>query len=730
MSRQRPFPATLLVAVLVLASLTADAPPLEWPAAGTGTVGGRHSSPPSAYVLPTPAVEALRAGECDRARAAIKPTTAAARTVAALYAHACGAHADALRLLHTTEDDRGPLADWRRWTQGESAAELGYLETAQDAFSALATEYPSSPLAGPATFAAAELALERGDLTAVDRLVAAAREGEIGKDGGARLAVVAWKAASTRADPVALRRSARRLLTDHPVTAAELGVIEVFRAPDGTLDWTAMLDPAELQRRARRLLAADLAPSAVETLDRVPEPARDRDWLLLRAEALTAANRGLEALETLTGLTAVTPAMEAKIVWRRARAALEASIARRGRTTSAADRRERRQEAHRHLRRVVILAADAELTRRALRALFADLAELGRFDEALEALHALREIDPGDETGAVHLWRWGWNELERRDPTSAIGYWAELRRLYPDSTAARRALYWSARAHQDLGNHERSQDLLRQVVASPHADFYHRHAMERLDAPAVAVDAPRTPTAWPLDPNLRRARWLSDIGLDRAALLELELVGGRAEPRAVDALEAEILARQGETRRSIIELRRAFPDLGTHRQHRAPEQALRLYYPLEFDGLVTAAARRHDLPPHLVFAMIRQESAFDSRAHSHAGAKGLMQVMPATGRELAGRLGLSYTRARLVEPEFSVQLGTAYFWQVLRSFGDEELALAGYNGGPNRIRRWWNRSGDWDEVDRFIEGLPLDETRTYVQRIVLLSNAYRDLYAG
>ena len=727
----------MLVASLVLALLATGEPLLERPPAEID--GGRagHAPPPSTYLPPSAAVEALRAGECDRALAAIEPTTDDARTVAALYAHACGAHADALRLLHTVDSDGdgdgGPLADWRRWTQGESAAELSRAETAQLAFSALATDYPSSPLAGPAILAATELALERGDLPAIDRLAAAAREIGLDTAGSARLAVVAWKAANTRADPVALHHSARRLLVDHPVAAAELDVIEVFRTPKGTLDWNGVLDPAELQRRARRLLAADLAVSAVETLDQVPEPARDRDWLLLRAEALTAAHHGLEALEILTGLTATTPAMEATIEWRRARAALEASIARRGRTSSAAKRRERRQEAHRHLRRVVVLAADAGLTRRALRALFADLAEEGRFDEALETLHSLRKIDPNDETGAGYLWRWGWNELERRNPTSAIGYWAELRRLYPDSTSARRALYWSARAHQDLGDHERSQDLLRQVVASRHADFYYRHAMERLDAPATAaaaVDAPRAPTEWPFDPNLRRARWLSDLGLDHAARLELELVAGRAEPRAVDALEAEILARQGETRRSIIELRRAFPDLGTHRQHRAPEQALRLYYPLEFDGLVTAAARRHDLPPHLVFAMIRQESAFDSGAHSHAGAKGLMQVMPATGRELAGRLGLAYTRARLVEPEFSVQLGTAYFRQVLRSFGDEELALAGYNGGPNRIRRWWDRSGDWNEVDRFIEGLPLDETRTYVQRIVLLSNAYRDLYAG
>ena len=100
-----------------------------------------------------------------------------------------------------------------------------------------------------------------------------------------------------------------------------------------------------------------------------------------------------------------------------------------------------------------------------------------------------------------------------------------------------------------------------------------------------------------------------------------------------------------------------------------------------------------------------------------------------TGRELAGRLGLRYSADRLSDPDYNIRLGALYIRQVLDMFdGNVELALAGYNGGPYRIKRLWRQAGTDPELDRFIDGLSLDETKTYVKRIVLFSNSYRLLY--
>jgi soluble lytic murein transglycosylase len=139
-------------------------------------------------------------------------------------------------------------------------------------------------------------------------------------------------------------------------------------------------------------------------------------------------------------------------------------------------------------------------------------------------------------------------------------------------------------------------------------------------------------------------------------------------------------------------------------------------------------AQAQGLPPGLVFAIIHQESGFDAGAISHAGARGLMQLMNGTGRELARRLGLPYAKSKLTDPEYSVRLGTTYFRQLLGMFdGKLELALASYNGGPGRILRLWRASGSPD-LDRFVEGLRPEETKNYVKRILVISDSYQKLY--
>jgi soluble lytic murein transglycosylase len=154
-----------------------------------------------------------------------------------------------------------------------------------------------------------------------------------------------------------------------------------------------------------------------------------------------------------------------------------------------------------------------------------------------------------------------------------------------------------------------------------------------------------------------------------------------------------------------------------------------MYYPLDYFDLVARHAEREKVSPYVLLAIIRQESAFDARAISRSGARGLMQIMPATGRELALQAGLPYSSERLLDPETSIRLGSRYFRQVLGLFdGNVELALAGYNGGPYRIRSWWNAARASQGVDEFIDGLSLDESRLYVHRILVFADSYQQLY--
>jgi soluble lytic murein transglycosylase len=157
---------------------------------------------------------------------------------------------------------------------------------------------------------------------------------------------------------------------------------------------------------------------------------------------------------------------------------------------------------------------------------------------------------------------------------------------------------------------------------------------------------------------------------------------------------------------------------------------LALFYPRDYSDVIAREASRQAVPVELVFGIVHQESGFDALAVSRSGARGLMQLMPPTARELAKKLGLPYSTARLSEPDFSLRLGTSYLRQVLDMFdGNVELALAGYNSGPYRIQRLW-RDAPVRDVDLFVEDLQLDEPRLYVKRILVSSDSYRRLNSG
>lgn len=703
---------------------------------------------PAAAVTPAPLAalvedgglaNAVRRGDFASARAIVAPLAdrddeigVEARVLLGLYAQLCDEPVTARSLLLDSRGYAGHLSDLRLAALADSAQALELPTAAQAAWTRLLAEHPRSALRPRALVGAVEAAVERGDRLAALALIDGGRDEELDEADALRLATLGWEIGIALDNRAQQERAARRLLVEHPVAASNLKVIELFRPPDGDLDWLEILDSAQLAERAAKLVAAKLPENAVATLELTPAGDRDLEWQLLAAEALTRAHRGRDALALLAGVDSPDPDTAARLEWRRALAALDVSVARRDRQDLPTEERAAMAErALDHLARSASIAPNGNLALPALRLRFYELAEdEERFAEALETLARLRELDVEDETGLRTLWRQGWARYAERNFTGAIGYWSELLALYPESRTARAALYWSGRAHQRLGDSERGDRVLESVAAVQYEDFYRRHALRHLGRPVARAVAPASTAPWPRDPTLERVELLSDLGLDAAALLELEAMEEETDRAAHYALRAVILERLGERRKSIQAIGRAFPDLGGQGQGALPVRALRMYYPLDFDAMINRHAAAQDLPAPLVQAMIRQESAFDAGATSFAGARGLMQLMPATARELARRIGLRLGDGSLTEPGVSVQLGTAYYRQVRDMFGgDDELALAGYNGGPYRIKRLWRGAGS-NDLDHFVEGLPLAETRSYVKRVLHFADSYERLYSS
>lgn len=160
----------------------------------------------------------------------------------------------------------------------------------------------------------------------------------------------------------------------------------------------------------------------------------------------------------------------------------------------------------------------------------------------------------------------------------------------------------------------------------------------------------------------------------------------------------------------------------------APEDFLHLLYPLDYQGPLQDAARRHGVPMGLLLAMIHQESGFDPTAVSPADARGLMQVMPATAREIATALNrLDFTVNDLHRPALSIEFGAYYLArQLAAANGNGYVALAAYNGGPGNAGRWWQQAGG--DIDLFLEMIDFPETQSYVKIIATNYVRYRTLY--
>ena len=151
-----------------------------------------------------------------------------------------------------------------------------------------------------------------------------------------------------------------------------------------------------------------------------------------------------------------------------------------------------------------------------------------------------------------------------------------------------------------------------------------------------------------------------------------------------------------------------------------------LRFPLAFADAITAAAQSNELDSHLLFALARQESAFDASATSPAGARGLMQVMPATAKSTARKYKIPYRKgAELYNPATNIAIASRYYRELLKRFdGSRILASAAYNAGPTRVTEWLNKSDGTLPLDIWIEVIPYRETRAYVRNILMYSIIY------
>ncbi|HOX44075.1 MAG TPA: lytic transglycosylase domain-containing protein [Myxococcota bacterium] len=317
-----------------------------------------------------------------------------------------------------------------------------------------------------------------------------------------------------------------------------------------------------------------------------------------------------------------------------------------------------------------------------------------------------------------------------------------------------RARYWAARARERLGQAGAAPDALaaraayRALAEEEPFGYYGLLAWERLLAGGAAPgDAPALGhPRWPAEegpPDPLRPRWpapdMAGLGGEAAAAVAYERMGLRREALAslaglrpgdtspADARAAAlILDAAGELRRS----HRLAPLPRDGGLPGYPEAELgldaRLAYPRAYGGLVELAAREARVPAALIFAVMRQETGFWAEGRSPAGARGLLQVLPATGAWMAQRARLrGYAGWKLYEPETSLRVGAAFLAFLLERYqGNVPLALGAYNAGQGAMDRWIAKRPGL-ELDALLEEIPVAETARYIRRALCFYAAYR-----
>ena len=352
------------------------------------------------------------------------------------------------------------------------------------------------------------------------------------------------------------------------------------------------------------------------------------------------------------------------------------------------------------------------------------------------------------ESAACH-WKITWFAY-LNDPTPAEGLLREHLTRYPASDQVSAALYYLGRIAESKSDWASARAYYDSINNAYPNYYYAILARERLHTPSIAnttpspatkqfligaqfvnAHAPESFDATPLTrQRIARAHLLDVAGLDDLAEGELRF-GAKADGQPqIMALELAELANERDAPDQAIRFIKHYaPGYMSMSLDAAPERFWRLAFPLPYRKSLEEYCRAQSLDPYLMAALIRQESEFNPKAISPANARGLSQVMPATGRQLSRKLGIPrYRTAMLFTPDTNLKMGTYYLKQLSDELeGKWEATLASYNAGKSHVTKWM-ASANYREPAEFVESIPFNETRVYVQSVLRNAEVYRKLY--
>jgi soluble lytic murein transglycosylase len=681
---------------------------------------------PGAVRAAEPAAEAARP---DDPGPRLSPETARLspdveqRYAAAIEAFRRGDEAAVVQEFGTAEALRSPVGDYTRLLYAEALLRRGDLAAARRAAESISERAPRPRAARAALLLAAYAAARDGDEAGNEVLLRQFLQAHPNAAETPAALYLLGQSLEARGQPAQAARVYRELSLLAPASGYADGAADRLQALASTGLAAVTFSAEERVLRAERLLRGGVPDRASEEADAIVTQVSDPGLTARALQVVAGAAQRLRHYE----LAARTLELAVPRVPADRRPALQLEL---GRLYHRAGKRDRALAAlaaidpsHR------VEAAEAAYQRGWI------LEQAGRLTEAAAQYERTIELHAGREAAGAALWRLGWIAYLRGDRARAAKRWSRVLEIPGGRTHQLAAAYWSGRAHAEIGARGEAERLFQRVLTEAPRSYYGILATARARGrPGAEKDPslhlPADPTAgFADDPSFVRIATLQRIGLveDAAAEMEELVLSSVSDRMKLYALSAAY-QKEEQHHLALRILRRHFAELAASGHPAVPRAFWEIAYPLPWEQELRAAAARHGLDPLFVAAVVREESNFYPRALSRAGARGLMQLMPATAAPMAAQRGLSFNGGGLLDdPAPNLEIGSAFMAGLLKEFGDPRLALAAYNAGPKRLREWWGERRSSD-VEVFVEQIPFDETRFYVKRVMASWEEYRRLY--
>ncbi len=364
------------------------------------------------------------------------------------------------------------------------------------------------------------------------------------------------------------------------------------------------------------------------------------------------------------------------------------------------------------------------------------------YAQAIGAYAQLVRMFPESTYAPSSHWREAWLNYRLRNYSEAARLCDEQIERYEGGIEVPNALYWRGRIYEDEERNIGQAENYYRALAGSYPNYYYallaRQRIASLPAQAVP-QAPELAHVHPLplpdltdqlpedDIHLIKARLLANAALNEYIAAEIQSCPDSHDWGTFG--QAQIYASYGEYSRALQTMKQAKVSFFALPVNEVPLGYWHLLFPQAYWPSLVADAGKNGLDPYLVASLIRQESEFNPGVVSYANAYGLMQLLPSVGKQMAKKEGdKHFSASRLLDPETNLDLGTENLRVVLNKFGGQvEYALAAYNAGDERVREW-ESSGDYKDMPEFVESIPFTQTRDYVQAILRNREMYRRVY--